>query len=283
MSLLLSGVSRFIRRRWLYGMISALMAVSVVVMTPTPSHAQGRLLDLIFRGIQVIQLSNLSSRQEVALGRQMDQQLMSQQFRPYRNSEVNDYIDEIGQRLVPSSDRPDIPYTFRVVEDRQINAFATMGGYVYVTTGLLRAADNEAQVAGVLGHEIGHIASRHVVENMRERAIQSGVASAAGLDRSTAIAIGIELAVNRPNSREAEYEADERGLATMTRAGYAPRGMVDFMEKLRGQSSLPSILSTHPGAGDRVERLQRMIPAGTADSGAGLDNQAYRSRIRPLL
>jgi len=277
------GLSRFIRRRWLYGMMSALMAVSVIVLTPTPSYAQGRLLDLLFRGIQIIQLSNLSNRQEVALGRQMDEQLMSQQFRPYRNSQVNEYINEIGQRLVPVSDRTNIPYTFRVVESDQINAFATMGGYTYVTTGLLRAADNEAQVAGVLGHEMGHIASRHVVENLQERALQAGIATAAGLDRNQAVAIGLELALNRPNSREDEFEADERGLATMVRAGYAPRGMVDFMEKLRGQRSVPTFLSTHPGAGDRVERLQALIEAGTENTGMGLDNAAYRSRIQPLL
>jgi len=283
MSPILAGVSRFIGRRWLYGMMSALMAASIILLTPAPSYAQGRLLDLIFRGIQVIQLSNLSTRQEVSLGRQMDEQLMGQQFRAYRNSQVNEYINEIGQRLVPTSDRPEIDYTFRVIESDQINAFATMGGYTYITTGLLRAADNEAQVAGVLGHEMGHIASRHVVENMRERALQAGIATAAGLDRNQAVAIGVELALNRPNSREDEFEADERGLRTMVAAGYAPRGTVDFMEKLRGQRSVPNFLSTHPGAGDRIERLQSLIPPGTENDGIGLDTQTYRSRIRPLL
>lgn len=283
MSIFLSGVSRLFHRRWLYGLMSVVMAASLILVTPTPSHARNRLLDLIFRGVQVIQLNNMSDRQEVALGRQVNDQLMGRQFRAYRNSSINEYIDDIGQRLVPMSDRPDIPYVFQVVDDRQVNAFATLGGYVYVTTGLIRTADNEAQLAGVLGHEIGHVVARHVVRRMSEQAIQQGVASATGLDRNTAVAIGVELAINRPNSRENEFEADELGLQNVTRAGYAPSAVAAFMTKLQGQSSVPTFLSTHPNASARVERLNQMVDPATADVGDGLDTEAYRNRIRALL
>lgn len=271
-----------LRRRWFYGLMSAVVALGIVVATPAPSQAIPW-LDLILRGVQIIQLSNLSDNQEVALGRQINQQLASREFRLYPDRTINQYVNEIGQRLVPYSDRPNIPYTFQVVNDPQVNAFATMGGYVYVTTGLIKTADNEAQLASVLGHEIGHIASHHAVQQMRQTAVQQGLATAAGLDRNTAVNIGVELALRRPNSRQDEFEADNTGLANLTRAGYAPSGMVAFMQKLLSQRSLPTFLSTHPATQDRIRNLQRQIDSTTANNGAGLDNTAYRTRIAPLL
>jgi predicted Zn-dependent protease len=270
-----------LRRRWLYGFISALVATSLVLATPRPAPAIPW-LDLIIRGVQIIQLSNLSDRQEVALGEQINEELVSSEFTLYQNQEITQYVEAIGQRLVPHSARPDIPYTFQVVQDDQINAFATMGGYVYVTTGLIELADNEAQLASVIGHEIGHIAARHAVEQMREMAIASGVATAAGVDESAAVAIGVELAIRRPNSRRDELEADRLGLENLIRAGYAPSAMVAFMEKLQGQGGIPAILSTHPATSTRIEELNQQIDPATANSGNGLDEAAYESRIRPL-
>jgi predicted Zn-dependent protease len=282
MSQLLSHISYQIRRRWFYGLISVLVSLGCIIGTPQPGQAIPW-LDLIFRGIQVIQLSSLSDNQEVALGGRINQQLVSQQFRLYNNRSINQYVDEIGQQLVPYSTRSDIPYTFQVVNDNQVNAFATMGGYVYVTTGLIKTADNEAQLASVVAHEIGHIAERHAVQQMRQRAVAQGVATAAGLDRNTAVNIGVELAISRPNSRQDELEADAVGLETLRSAGYAPSAMVAFMEKLMGQGSIPTFLSTHPATGDRIEALEAAIDPATADSGTGLDRTAYRNRISPLL
>jgi predicted Zn-dependent protease len=275
-------IYRQLSRRWFYGVMSAVVALGIVVTTPGPSQAIPW-LDLILRGVQIIQLSNLSDNQEVTLGRQINQQLTTREFRLYNDSSVNQYVSEVGQRLVPYSDRPNIPYTFQVVNDSQINAFATMGGYVYVTSGLIKTADNEAQLASVIGHEIGHIAARHAVQQMRETAVQQGLATAAGLDRNVAVNIGVELAIRRPHSRQDEIEADNKGLATITRAGYAPSAMVAFMQKLLGQRSIPTFLSTHPATQDRIRNLQRQINTATANNGTGLDNAAYRSRIAPLL
>lgn len=273
---------RQVHRRWMYGLISVIVASGIIVSTPQPSQAQS-LLELIFRGIQVIQLATLSDSNEVALGRQINEQLVGQEVRLYRNSNIASYVDELGQDLVPYSSRPDIPYTFQVVEDDQVNAFATMGGYVYVTTGLMQTADNEAELASVMAHEIGHIGARHAVKHMREQALQAGVLTAAGLDRNDAVAIGVELAINRPNSRQDELEADEQGLSTLTQAGYAPGAMVSFMEKLLDQPSAPTFLSTHPSTTSRIERLDALIDPTTAYRGGGLDNTAYRNRISNLL
>jgi beta-barrel assembly-enhancing protease len=270
------------RRRWFYPLISVVVALSLCLSTPLP----GRTLDflpLILQGVQVLQLSNISDRQETDIGKQINQQILGSQVRLYRNSEVNSYVEQIGRRLVASSDRRNLPFTFQVVDDDAINAFATLGGYVYVHTGLLKAADNEAELASVIAHEIGHIGGKHLVKQMRQRAIASGLASASGLDRNTAVNIGVELALNRPRSRQDEFDADQRGLRTLTRAGYAQSGIVSFMQKLlKKGGSTPTFLSTHPGTSDRIDALRRAINSQPSNGKYGLDNASYKANIRPL-
>ena len=197
---------------------------------------------------------------------------------------INKYVNRIGQRLARVSTRPNISYTFQVIADEGVNAFTTMGGFVYVNTGLIAIADNEAQLASVIAHEIGHIAGRHAVEQMQQMAIAQGVMSAAGLDRSAAVNIGVELALRRPNSRQHEFEADQLGVETLKKAGYAPIAAVEFMRKLVNQSgATPAFLSTHPASSERIEAMEQSIDPARARVGDGLDNQAYRSRIRVLL
>ncbi|MBD2198834.1 MULTISPECIES: M48 family metallopeptidase [Calothrix] len=272
---------RFWRRRWFYPLVSLVVTLSVCVTAPLPGRAFD-LLPLLFQGVQILQLSNISDRQEVDLGKDINQQVSSE-MRLYRNAEVNRYVEQIGRRLAANSDRPNLPYTFQVVEDPAINAFATAGGYVYVHTGLLKAADNEAELASVIAHEIGHIGGKHLVKQMRQRAIASGVATAAGLDRNTAVGIGVELALNRPRSRQDEFDADQRGLRTLTRSGYAQSGMVSFMQKLLGRGSTPTFLSTHPATSDRINSLKRAISQQPSNGRYGLDNAAYKANIRALL
>ncbi|MBD2209416.1 M48 family metalloprotease [Calothrix sp. FACHB-156] len=272
---------RLWRRRWFYPLISVVVAVSVSLSTPLPGRALD-LLPLLFQGVQILQLSNISDRQEVDLGKQMNQELQSE-FRLYRNAAVTRYVEQIGQRLAANSDRPNLPYTFQVVDDKAINAFATAGGYVYIHTGLLQAAENEAELASVIAHEIGHIGGKHLVKQMRQRALASGVATAAGLDRNTAVGIGVELALNRPRSRQDEFDADQRGLRTLARSGYAQSGMVSFMQKLLGRGSTPSFLSTHPATSDRINALKKAINAQPTNGRYGLDNAAYKANIRALL
>ncbi|CAC5339975.1 MULTISPECIES: M48 family metallopeptidase [Planktothrix] len=275
-------IARSLRRRWLYPVISITLSLSIVLSSTVATLAIP-LPELIFRGIQVIQLSNLSARQEIAIGEQINQELLSKQVKLFRNQEAQSYINQIGQRLVQASDRPNIPYTFQVIDDSSVNAFATMGGFVYVNTGLIAAASNEAELASVMAHEIGHIAGRHAIKQMRQAAVAAGVATAVGADQNKLVQIGVELALNRPKSREAEYEADRMGLATLARAGYAPRGAVDFMAKLLKSGSPPTILSTHPATGDRISAMQRLIDPSQVNSGDGLDSNSYRATVERIL
>ncbi|MDZ8239579.1 MAG: M48 family metalloprotease [Nostoc sp. ChiQUE01a] len=274
---------RMWRRRWFYPLISLVVASSLCLSTALPGRTL-EFLPLILQGVQVLQLSNISDRQETDIGKQINQEILGSQVRLYKNAGVNSYVEQIGRRLAANSDRPNLPYTFQVVEDDAINAFATLGGYVYVHTGLLKAADNEAELASVIAHEIGHIGGKHLVKQMRQKALASGVASATGLDRNTAVNIGVELALNRPRSRQDEYDADKRGLKTLTRAGYAQSGMVSFMQKLLKQGgSVPTFLSTHPGTSDRIAGLQRAIKSQPSNGTYGLDSASYRANIRPLV
>jgi predicted Zn-dependent protease len=268
-------------QRWRTWMLIACLSWGLIVTMSPPAHSQSW-LQMLFQGVQVLQLSNLSPRQEVNLGQQINQQLLNQgQFRPVRNRPLNEYVNEIGQRLAPKSDRPDLPYTFQVVNDRAINAFATMGGFVYINTGTILAASNEAELASVIAHEIGHIAARHSVTRMRDMALSQGLMTAAGLQESTIVNMGVQLAVNLPMSREAEMEADQLGLKMLTRAGYAPIGMVNFMKKLQSKGgSPPEILSSHPDTQNRVIALQRKISPDWAEQGTGLDNKAYQDKLQ---
>lgn len=271
------------RKGWLFSLFSIALGLTLALGSIQPVKA-APWIELLLRGAQIVQLSSISQEQEVELGSQINQELInSGQIKLSQNQGINNYVDRIGQELAQYSDRPDIPYTFQVVEDDSINAFATMGGYVYVNTGLMEKADNEAELASVIGHEIGHIEGRHSLEQMKDRAIAQGILSAAGLDRSQAVQIGVELAVNRSNSRSDELEADQFGLENLTEAGYAPSGMIGFMQKLLEQgSSVPTFLSTHPATSERIERLQAEIPDAEANVGKGLDAQAYQNQISSL-
>ncbi|MEM6452944.1 MAG: M48 family metallopeptidase [Cyanobacteria bacterium P01_D01_bin.105] len=257
-------------------------AVSINIATAQPSNAGW--IDLLINGVRVYQLSNMTDAQEVDLGAGINQQLISSgQVNLFEGQAVNAYIDDIGERLAAVSDRPNIPYNFQVVEDDAVNAFATMGGFVYITTGLMEAADTEAELAGVVGHEIGHIAGRHAVQQMRQAAITQGITGALGVNRDRLVNIGTQIALQLPASRSDEYEADRHGFYSMGRAGYDQSGMVTFMQKLVREGSPPEFLSTHPDARNRVSSLRELddsdaLPEATFDT----SEAEYQSNISSL-
>jgi predicted Zn-dependent protease len=270
-------------RRWFYPFLSVTIALGIAI--GQPMMAQASWLDLLRGGVQVfqgIQITRMSDAQETELGQQINQQITTKQVRLIRDARINEYVNQIGQRLAAKSERPNLRYTFQVVDDNAINAFATMGGFVYVHKGLLTAADNEAQLASVMGHEIGHITARHAIKQMGETMRTQGLLAATGADRSQAVNIGVQLAMRLPHSRRAEFEADQVGLNMLTRAGYAPSEMVAFMQKLVSARSTPTFLSTHPAAADRVVRLRQMVQSGSVGGNAGLNSADYKSRIQAL-
>lgn len=279
-----TSISRRSSRRWVYPLMSLFVTLGLIGGNANISAAFNW-RDLILPGIQVIQLTSLSDKQEVALGGQINDEILKQ-VQLYDDPEINNYVKQIGARLVPQSDRPNLPFTFQVVNDDSINAFATMGGYVYVNTGLLKAAETEAEVAGVMAHEIAHITNKHALKQMRQRIIAGGLADAAGIDNNVLVAVGVEVGLNLPKSRRDEYEADQNGLENLVRSGYAPSGMIAFFQKLlnAGGGSMPTILRTHPHTEDRIANLEQMLQQAQLDPnvGDGLNQNQYSASVRNL-
>lgn len=262
----------------MYAALSLLTAGTLAISQPQIATA-AEWWQILIQGAQIVQISNISDAQEASLGAQTNQSI-ARQVKISNNPALTAYVDRIGQRLARNSARPNIKYTFQVVEDDSINAFATMGGYVYVNTGLMKAADNEAQLAGVIGHEIGHITGRHSLNQIKQRAIAQGISSIAGVDRDQIVQIGVQLALTLPHSRQDEYDADRRGLTNMIKSGYAPTAMPEFMKKLAGGNSAPEFLSSHPAVTERIANLQRMIPTTYKSRTEGLNSNAYKQTLR---
>jgi predicted Zn-dependent protease len=239
--------------------------------------------DIFNTGVQVFQISTLSDSQEVQLGKQIRQELInSGEIKLYQNPNLKSYLNGIGQKLVKVSDRSNIPYNFEIVNSDEVNAFATMGGFIYIHTGLMKTASNEAELASVVGHEIGHVVAKHSVKQMRQEAIAQGVLTASGLDQRQAVQIGVQLLSLR-YSRQDEKEADQLGLQMLTKASYAPGPMIDFMRKLEQLSAkVPTILSSHPDPGFRANLLSQQIPSNKAYVGNGLNSKQYQQQIRVL-
>jgi beta-barrel assembly-enhancing protease len=273
-----ASIRQWLPQRWFYLGISILTIGMITTGQPQMSQSAD-LLQLLLRGAQIVQLSNMNDAQEIALGEQTNQSISSE-VKISRNPAMTNYINQIGQRLARNSARPNLKYTFQVVEDDNINAFATMGGFVYVNTGLMKAADNEAQLASVIGHEIGHITGRHSLQHIKQAAISQGVSSLLGVDRDKIVQIGVQVALTLPNSRQDEYDADRRGLTTMIQTGYAPSAMPEFMKKLMGGKSSPEFLSSHPAVPERVANLQRMIPSVYRNRTDGLNASTYKQNLR---
>jgi tRNA A37 threonylcarbamoyladenosine synthetase subunit TsaC/SUA5/YrdC len=194
-------ISSKIRYYWKFA-IALLMSIALAIsLNPFVANALNLsdLLRILPSAVQIIQLSSIGDNEEVALGRQIDAQIR-REVRISRDRSANALVKRLGQILVPTSDRPNIPYTFQVVDDNNLNAFATMGGFVYINTGTIAAADNVAQLASVVGHEIGHITGRHALEQMKQTAIAQGIANIAGVADDRLVGIGVNLALRLPKS-----------------------------------------------------------------------------------
>lgn len=213
-----------------------------------------------------LQLALLSEEEEIALGRQSDEQIVAQ-MGLYPDEDLQRYVNRLGQDLAASSERPDLPWTFRVLDDPTANAFALPGGFVYITRGLLAHMGNEAELAAVLGHEIGHVTARHSVEQLSEQqltALGLGVGQAILPDRYSGLAglaqTGLGLLFLK-FSRDDEREADALGVRYMVRDDYDPRQMVSLFQTLKrvsqaeGGGAIPAWASTHPTPADRIDRL----------------------------
>ncbi|MBD3401746.1 M48 family metalloprotease [candidate division GN15 bacterium] len=230
------------------------------------------------------QLSFYSTEQEIQMGREADKQITAS-MGVYPDSSLQRYIDSLGQKLAAVSERPDLPWSFKVIDDPTVNAFALPGGFIYVTRGILGHFNNEAQLSGVLGHEIGHVTARHSVNQMsKQQLFQLGVGLGTMIEPDLQeytglIGAGMQLLFLK-FSRDDERQADDLGLRYMVRARKDPREMDDIFEMLgrvseqAGSGRVPVWMSTHPSPENRVERIRQAYDTLSLDyatTGVGRD------------
>lgn len=222
------------------------------------------------------QFNALSKEQEIALGEEAKGQLTDEYGGRVKDPQLQAYVTEVGQRLLAGIEPEyrDLPWEFILLDSDVINAFALPGGKVFMSRGLAQKMTDEAQLAGVLGHEIGHVTAEHADKRISSNLILQGLIVGAAIGAGQAEAAWIGEAVPQfvgaagqgflmKFSRDEESEADSLGLRYMTRAGYDPRGQVDVMEILKsasgGRGGSPEWLSTHPLPETRIDRLEREI------------------------
>jgi predicted Zn-dependent protease len=238
-------------------------------------------------GINKGQLNIITSEEEVQMGQELAVEV-EKEYTIYRDPAVTAYVQSVGERVARVSDRTDIEYHFAVIEKDELNAFAMPGGYIYIYTGLMKDLDDEAQLASVLAHEVGHVTSRHSTERLTAIYGYQILANLilgenpnfwAGLVSDIFSTTGM-LAYSRKN----EYEADMLGTKYASAAGYDPRGMTDLLGKLdamhdREPSKLEELLATHPPTSERLSRVESIV-AGMP--GTARNEAAYR-RIKESL
>ncbi|MEM1240515.1 MAG: M48 family metallopeptidase [Cyanobacteria bacterium P01_H01_bin.26] len=222
----------------------------------------------------------LSPEQEIVIGQQGRQDVITQMGGLHPSAALQAYIAQIGQQVLNQSQasQTSYPFEFHLLDAPDtINAFALPGGQIFVTTGLLKALDTESQLAGVLGHEIGHVVARHGAEHLARQQLGAILVNAVGIaasderqggQQAAAIAQAVNQIVGLNYSREDELESDRLGFEFMIAANYNPEGIVELMqvfESAESQGRPPEFLSTHPNPGNRVSRLQNIIQATYPD------------------
>lgn len=242
------------------------------------------------------QLILMPLEQEISLGLEAKPQLVQQYGGEVSDPVLRDYVTSIGARMAANTEsyNPDLPWTFTFLDSDVINAFALPGGQVFVTRGLAERLTDEAQLAGVIGHEIGHVTARHGGERVSDTIMaQLGiqiVAAWAGDQESEWVSQGIPLVVSAAGqgfllkfSRDQELEADSLGIRYMTQQGYAPAALIDVMQTLKaasGGGGQPEFLSTHPHPDTRISRIRNKLEGDFAFTVNNPEYGRFEARYR---
>ena len=215
----------------------------------------------------------ISESQEIAMGREADGPI-TESLGLYESEALQAMVANLGNDMASRSERPALPWSFKLVDDPMVNAFALPGGFIFITRGIMAALNSEAELAGVIGHEIGHVTARHAASRMSSQQLQqlglgvgsvlfSEVASVAGV-----LSVGLGL-LNMRYSRGDESQSDELGVRYMTRAGYDPNALVGVFQTLAlaggGEGSIPEWASTHPDPVNREADIREIIAASGQD------------------
>ena len=237
------------------------------------------------------ELSLVSEAQEVAMGRDSDPQIVAQ-FGLYPDQELQAYVASLGAELAAKSERPDLPWTFRLLDDPLVNAFALPGGYIYITRGIMAHLNSEAELVGVLGHEIGHVTARHGASQM-SKAMLAQIGMVAGMVAAPELAqsyggMAQQLAglMFLKYGRDDERQADALGFRYAKGSGWDPRELEKVFKTLgrvsaaAGGGGMPAWASTHPAPENRVELIRaRAASEGIGDGQLKVERDSYLQRL----
>jgi len=270
-------------------LLAAVLCVAVMAAGCASNPATG--------GTDVV---TMSEKKEIEIGRQMHPKIL-QQYGRYNDERLQAYVNEVGQRLAAKGDRPELTYTFTVLDSAETNAFALPGGYVYITRGIMSYLNSEAELSAVLGHEIGHVTARHAVR-------QQSSATAAGVGATLiAVLTGSGSLANIANvassalisgyGRDMELEADALGAKYVDRVGYDPQSMVDVVRLLKNQEMFEiqrareenreprvyhGVFSSHPDNDTRLKEVVASAGKVAANEPRPDNRDLYLSRITGL-
>ncbi len=215
-----------------------------------------------------VQNINMTSDQEIAIGLQSAPKMAQQHGGLYPDQKLQSYIDMVGNKLVSSSMAKQTPYKYEfhlLADSNTINAFALPGGQIFITYALLAKLENEDQVAGVLGHEIGHVLGRHSAERIAEHEFWKTMSTGASVGADMGGLInGVGQNILLGNGRDDELESDKLGVLFMINSGYNPEEMIGVMKILKaaaGPNRTPEFQSTHPDPENRIEKIREAIRA----------------------
>ncbi|MEZ4414253.1 MAG: M48 family metalloprotease [Gemmatimonadota bacterium] len=239
------------------------------------------------------ELSFVSEAQEIQMGQEADAQIVAS-LGLYPDSAVQRYVRDLGLSMAQDSERPNLPWTFRVVDDPVVNAFALPGGFVYITRGILTHLTSEAELMGVLGHEIGHVTAKHSVNQISRQQLYTLGLGVGMIFSETVRAFG-DVAMQSLQllflkyGRDDESEADRLGFRYMTDRGYDPREMSRVFEMLNQVSAqsgqrIPEWLSTHPDPGRRAQTILAMADqSGQSYQGATVNRPQFLRRLDTMV
>jgi predicted Zn-dependent protease len=241
------------------------------------------------------EFSLMSEQQEISIGQQMDVEVR-REMGVYDDPDLQQYVSGIGLKLAKSSERPNLPWHFAIVDSPAVNAFALPGGYIYLARGILPFLEDEAQLAGVLGHEIGHVTARHSAQQYsRATGAQLGlilgsifVPAVRPFGQLAQASLGVLFL---KYGREDELQADALGVRYTARTGWDPAGVagmlstLDRLEETTTEKGIPNWLATHPAPADRVEKVQAAVHAASAEATrtAPVDRNDFLRRIDGLV
>ena len=226
-------------------------------------------VDLLKKGVGVVQaLQPIGEEEEITLGEAVAVEAFSRFGGEYRDERLTRYINLVGKTIADVSDRPNLNFHFAILNSQDQNAFAAPGGYIFVTIGLLKALKNEAELAGVLAHEVAHITQKHMLETIRRGALLSNVSEVtlAAMNKDPKMFSNVideitDKLFTKGMDKDKEYEADVYGVEFAYRAGYQPAGLRDYLKTLQSQEGHANskFFTTHPSTATRIEKIDGLL------------------------